>query len=64
MKYYAKYTGNSNSLVDALKSLKIDSAFSNRKKIAKANGITLYLGTSGQNTKLLNLLKQGKLVQY
>lgn len=64
VKYYKKYTGKSNSLVDALKSLKIDSAFSNRKKIAKANGITLYLGTGAQNTKLLNLLKQGKLVQY
>lgn len=63
-KYYKKYTGKSNSLVDALKSLKIDYSFSNRKKIAKANGIKLlYLGTSSQNIKLLNLLKQGKLIK-
>lgn len=59
--YYKKYVGKSNSLVDALKLLKIDSSFSNRRKIAKANGITAYLGTASQNTKLLNLLKQGKL---
>jgi hypothetical protein len=62
-KYYKKYTGKSNSLVDALKSLKIDSSFSYRRKIAKANGIKLYLGTANQNLKLLNLLKQGKLVK-
>lgn len=59
--YYKKYSGKSNSLVDALKSLKIDSSFSYRRKIAKANGISAYLGTASQNTKLLNLLKQGKL---
>lgn len=59
--YYKKYVGKSNSLVDALKLLKIDSSFSFRRKIAKANGITAYLGTASQNTKLLNLLKQGKL---
>lgn len=63
-KYYKKYTGKSNSLVDALKSLKIDYSFSSRKKIAKANGIKLlYLGTSSQNIKLLSLLKQGKLIK-
>lgn len=59
--YYKKYTGKSNSIVDALKSLKIDSSFSFRRKIAKANGIKVYLGTASQNIKLLNLLKQGKL---
>lgn len=61
--YYAKYTGKSKSLVDALKSLKIDSSFSNRGKIAKKNGISVYLGTASQNTKLLDLLKKGKLVK-
>ena len=59
--YYPKYTGNSVSLVDALKSLKIDSSFSNRKKIAVKNGIKAYLGTAKQNTRLLTLLKQGRL---
>lgn len=61
--YYKKYTGKSTSLVDALKSLKIDSSFSNRGKIAKKNGISAYIGSASQNTKLLNLLKQGKLVK-
>lgn len=59
--YYKKYTGVSSSLVDALKAIGVNSAYSYRKKIAKANGISNYLGTASQNTKLLNLLKQGKL---
>ena len=59
--YYAKYNGSSSSLVDALKSLGINSSFSTRSKIAKANGISVYLGTANQNTTLLNLLKQGRL---
>lgn len=59
--YYPKYTGKSVSLVDALKSLKIDSSFANRKKIAVKNGIKAYFGTAKQNTQMLNLLKQGRL---
>lgn len=59
--YYPKYTGKSVSLVDALKSLKIDSSFANRKKIAVKNGIKAYLGTAKQNTQMFNLLKQGRL---
>ena len=59
--YYKKYNGSSVSLVDALKAIGVDSSLSNRKKIAKANGISNYSGTASQNTKLLNLLKQGKL---
>ena len=51
--YYPKYTGKSVSLVDALKSLKIDSSFANRKKIAVKNGIKAYLGTAKQNTQML-----------
>lgn len=61
--YYPKFTGNSGSIVDALKSLKIDSSFNHRKEIAKANGITLYLGLASQNITLLTLLKQGKLIK-
>ncbi len=61
--YYPQYVGKTNSIVDALKSLKIDSSFKNRKEIAKANGILLYLGLANQNIKLLNLLKQGKLIK-
>lgn len=59
--YYAKYNGSSSSIVDALKSIGVDSSYNNRKKIAKANGISNYNGTASQNTQLLNLLKQGKL---
>ena len=59
--YYPKYTGKSASIVDALKSLKIDSSFANRKKIAAKNGIKAYLGTAKQNTQMLTLLKQGRL---
>ncbi len=61
--YYPQYGGKTLSLVDALKSLNINSAFANRKKIANANGIKSYLGTSKQNTTLLNLLKKGKLIK-
>lgn len=61
--YYKKYTGKSNSLVDALKSLKIDSSFTFRKKLAKANGVKLYIGTAKQNTTLLTKLKRGMLIK-
>lgn len=61
--YFPKYKGESNSLVDALKSLNIDSSKTHRKKIAAANGIKNYTYSSRQNTSLLILLKQGKLVK-
>lgn len=61
--YYPKYTGITNSIVAALQTVKIDSNFNYRKKIAGANGINNYTGTAAQNTKMLNLLKQGKLVK-
>ena len=61
--YFTKYTGTSGSIVTALNSLKITSSFSYRSKIAKANGIKLYVGTAAQNTTMLKLLKQGKLVK-
>lgn len=61
--YFAKYTGSSNSIADALRSIGVDSSYSNRKKIAKANGISLYAGTAKQNTKMLSLFKQGKLIK-
>ena len=65
--YFPKYSGKSNSLVDALKSLGINSALSYRGKIAQANGIVkksaLYIGLKSHNEKMLNLLKQGKLIK-
>lgn len=61
--YYPKYTGNSSSLVDALKAVGVkDTSKTFRTKIAKANGITNYKATSAQNLTMLNLLKQGKLI--
>lgn len=57
--YYKRF--NSTSIVDGLKSIGVNSTFANRKKIAKANGITNYSGTASQNEKLLSLARQGKL---
>ena len=59
--YYPKCDKKYLSIVDALNSIKVDSSKTNRIKIAKANGIQLYSGTSKQNSKLLSLLKSGKL---
>ena len=61
--YYGRYSGKTSSIVTALNSLGIGSSFANRKNIAKANGISNYVGTASQNIKLLNLLKQGKLIK-
>ncbi len=49
------------SFVDGLKSIGVDSSFANRKRIARANGISNYTGSALQNIKLLNLLKKGNL---
>lgn len=57
--YYPMF--RSSSIVEGLKSIGVDSSFANRKKIAKANGISAYAGTATQNIKLLNLAKKGKL---
>ncbi len=59
--YYPKCSYKGNSIVDGLKSIKVDSSFTNRLKIANKNGITGYKGSASQNTQMLNLLKQGKL---
>ena len=63
VEYYPQYTGNTNSIVDALKAIQVDSSYAHRKEIAGANGISGYRGTAEQNTKLLNLLKAGKLIK-
>ena len=63
VKYYTpikSYKGN--SFVDALKKRGVKSSMAFRKKIAKANGIK-NTGTSKQNSKLLNLMKKGKLIK-
>lgn len=60
-KFYKKTTVSNGSIVDGLKKIGVSSSFANRKKIAKANGIKNYIGSASQNTKMVNLLKQGKL---
>lgn len=52
-----------NSLVDALKSIGVDTSFSNRKRIANKNGINNYIGSSMQNIRLLTKLKAGRLLK-
>ena len=61
--YFKKYTGTSNSIADALKSIGAEYSFAYRKKIATANGVKSYLGTPKQNTDMLNKLKSGKLIK-
>lgn len=61
--YFNKCNAKYTSIVDALKSLGFNSSFNYRKKIATANNIKLYVGTAKQNTQMLNLLKQGKLIK-
>ena len=63
VEYYPKCTIETNSIVDALKSIGVDSSMKNRQAIAKANGITNYTGTAAQNITLLNKIKEGKLVK-
>lgn len=61
--YYKKSNYKGSSLVDGLKNINVDSSLSNRKKIAVANGIKNYTGTSTQNIILLNKLKKGMLIK-
>jgi len=51
------------SLVDALNQINVDSSFSYRNKLATKNNISNYTGTTSQNSKLLSLLKEGKLIK-
>lgn len=51
------------TLIDSLNKIEVDSSYKNRAKIAAANGISDYKGTAEQNTKLLALLNEGKLIK-
>lgn len=46
-----------NSIVDYLKSIGVDSSFANRKKLAAKHGIKNYTGTAAQNLQLLKKLR-------
>lgn len=64
VKYYPAYKGYSISFVDGLKAVgEKDTSKDHRAKIAKANGISGYSGSVTQNTKLMKLLKSGKLIK-
>ena len=61
-KYYPKYTGSSSSIVEALKSVgEDDVSKEHRAEIAKKNGFSNFKFTSEENSKMLSLLKKGKL---
>ena len=61
--YYPAISSDYNSIVEALKSIGVDSSFNNRKKIAVKNGINNYTGTATQNIELLYKLKAGRLIK-
>ena len=63
IEYYPACSNSEKSLVDALKSIGVDSSFSNRKKIAELNGVQNYSGQPQQNTELLKKLKNGQLIK-
>ena len=61
--YFPAYKGTTVSINTALKAIGIDNSYAYREKIAMANNIDNYRGTAAQNTQMLNLLKQGRLVR-
>lgn len=61
-KYYPKYTESSNSIVEALKAVgEDDVSKEHRAEIAKKNGFSNFKFTLEENSKMLFLLKKGKL---
>lgn len=61
--YYPAYTGNSDSIVEALNALGVDSSAENRRAIYNANFTDTYTKSAKQNTAMLILLKQGILIK-
>ena len=61
--YFPQYNGTSDSIVDALDSLGIDSSRDNRKNIYITNFVDEYRYSAKQNAAMLILLKQGTLVK-
>lgn len=53
----AKGDMQTNSIVDYLKSINVDSSFSNRKQLAVNHGIKNYTGTASQNNLLLKKMR-------
>ena len=63
IKYLSNTSYKGKSIVEALQQINVDSSYSYRKKLALANGINAYTGTPTQNVRMLNLLKNGKLIK-
>jgi len=61
--YFKKYTGKKEGIVAILDDKGYDSSFASREKIAKLNGISDYTGTAEQNTKMVRLIREGKLIK-
>jgi len=62
--YYGVYKGKGTSIVSALAAVgEKDTTYAHRKKIAAANGITGYQGSIAQNSKMVQLIKAGKLIK-
>ena len=61
--YFPVFKSGSCSIVDCLRSINVDSSYSYREKIAKANGVANYKGSAPQNDKLVSLGKKGKLIK-
>lgn len=63
VEYYPACSSKHTSIVNALKSIGVDSSPENRKKIAIKNKVYDYEGSSKQNNQLLSKLKAGKLIK-
>ncbi|MGN0502559.1 MAG: hypothetical protein ACI4HN_06510, partial [Ruminococcus sp.] len=62
VKYFPACDSSYTTISTALASIGVDNSYAYRKEIAAVNDITDYSGTAEQNTQMLNLLKQGKLI--
>ena len=61
--FFPAYTGPSPSIAAALDAVGAQSGYSYRTQIAAANGMAGYSGSASQNTALLQLLRQGRLLR-
>ena len=59
--YLSNTTYGGVSIVDALKEIGVDSSYQYRARLAEVNDISDYRGTAEQNTRMLELLKNGRL---
>lgn len=61
--YFPKYDGKSDSIVEALTSLGVDSSADYRRAIYNANFTDAYTKSAKQNTAMMVLLRQGALIE-